>query len=55
MTSRHVRAALGILAFLGILIAIFAIRTTERVGKQAHDDHEASKRFAQDFGEGRGK
>ena len=51
MTPRAplIRVALGIVAFLGVLFAWFAIRTDERRSRSETRNHEAHKRFEQDF------
>jgi hypothetical protein len=51
MTPRAsiIRAALGIVTFLGVLFAWFAVRTDERRSRNKTKNHEASKRFEQDF------
>jgi hypothetical protein len=54
MTRRAVLSLLGLGLVAFALYAVFAVRTSERVSKQEHDDREAHKRFMQDF-ERRGK
>jgi len=51
MTRRAsiIRAALGIVAFVGVMFAWFAIRTDERCSRSEARNHEAHKRFEQDF------
>ena len=51
MTPRAplIRAALGIVTFLGVLFAWFAVRTDERCSRDETRNHEAHKRFEQDF------
>jgi hypothetical protein len=51
MTRRAslIRAALGIVAFLGVMFAWFAVRTDERCSRSETRNHEAHKRFQQDF------
>ena len=51
MTRRApiIRAALGIVAFLGVLFAWFAVHADERCSRSEARNHEAHKRFEQDF------
>ena len=51
MTRRAsiIRAALGIVTFLGVLFAWFAVHADERRSRNKTKNHEAHKRFEQDF------